>query len=147
MIRSASRAIIIHNNSLLVIQYTDETGDWYLLPGGGQKTGETLVESIKRECFEELSLRVNVLSLRFVREFIARKHPPSHVPIDTHQVEHFFICECTDYSTLKNGHKADDLQKGFEWLPLANIGDYRLNPETLRCILSEGRLNTAEVYI
>jgi 8-oxo-dGTP pyrophosphatase MutT (NUDIX family) len=54
IIRSAARAIIIKNDSVLLVQMKNDGGEFFILPGGGQLHGETLVQTVKRECMEEL---------------------------------------------------------------------------------------------
>jgi len=57
-IRNSAKAIIIRDNNLLVIKNRSEGSDWYILPGGGQNHGESLVAALKRECLEEASINV-----------------------------------------------------------------------------------------
>ena len=40
--RTSARAIIDRAGSLLAVRYQDERGDWYVVPGGGQRPGEGL---------------------------------------------------------------------------------------------------------
>ena len=49
-IRCASKAVIIHNDSVLLNQCRDESGRiYYDLPGGGQHVYESLEEAVVRE--------------------------------------------------------------------------------------------------
>ncbi|SFS80487.1 hypothetical protein SAMN05444972_10842 [Marininema halotolerans] len=47
-IRNSAKAILIHENKLLVIKHKDQDGIFYLLPGDGQIPGETLPGTVKR---------------------------------------------------------------------------------------------------
>ena len=69
-IRTASRALIIKDCKLLTIQMRDSSGIFYILPGGGQQHGETLKESLVRECKEEIGALVTVGELLYIREYI-----------------------------------------------------------------------------
>ena len=66
-IRSAARAIIIQNDSVLLVQMKNDNGEFFILPGGGQLHGETLVQSLERECMEELGIDVSVGRLIYTR--------------------------------------------------------------------------------
>ena len=50
--RNSAKAVILKDNKLLAIEKVDRDGQWYLLPGGGQEFGETLIDALKRECLE-----------------------------------------------------------------------------------------------
>ena len=50
----------------------DRSGEFYLLPGGGQNHGETLKECLIRECYEELGVHVRVQKLLCTREYIGK---------------------------------------------------------------------------
>ena len=45
-VRTAARALIIESDAVLVVEYRDAQGPWYLLPGGGQRHEETLVANV-----------------------------------------------------------------------------------------------------
>lgn len=91
-IRNSAKAIIIHEDRILLIQNTDENGYWYTLPGGGQGFGETLTDAVLRECKEELGTEVAVGDLMFVREYIGANHEFAAVDFDQHQVDFMFEC-------------------------------------------------------
>ena len=86
-LRNSAKAIIIQNNRLLAIRGKDPWGDYYLLPGGGQRAGETILEALQRECLEEIGTTVVTHDLRLVREYIGRNHEFAEYAGDVHQVE------------------------------------------------------------
>ncbi|MBM3861911.1 MAG: NUDIX domain-containing protein, partial [Verrucomicrobia bacterium] len=69
MIRNSAKAIIIRDGCVLLVRVNDEGGEWYVLPGGGQRHGESLHETVRRECLEEIGVEVEVGELRLVREY------------------------------------------------------------------------------
>ncbi|WP_228101351.1 NUDIX domain-containing protein [Paenibacillus donghaensis] len=123
-LRNSAKAIILNNNSVLVTKHHDESGIFYLLPGGGQEPGEKLTECLIRECIEETGYEIEVKELLFVRECFLDK--------DIHRVEFIFkgeIGRITEITEMDNG------QLGIEWLDLDNILNEPLFPAELRKLI------------
>ncbi|GAJ98969.1 MutT/Nudix family protein [Geomicrobium sp. JCM 19055] len=57
-IRNSAKAIIIDDNCVLLTKNEDRDGYFYLFPGGGQEHGETLQQTLIRECREEVGKKV-----------------------------------------------------------------------------------------
>mgnify|MGYP000918084257 CR=1 FL=1 len=129
-IRNSVKAIIIEDNKLLCIKLADKKGNFYILPGGGQEKYETFVETLERECLEELGARVKVGKLKYVREYIARNHEFADED-DNHQVEYMFTCGLLSRPNLENATQLDTKQTGIEWLELSSWEDLRLYPKVL----------------
>lgn len=53
-IRTAARAVIIKDCSLLVLRRTGVQGEFYVLPGGGQEHGESILTPLKEKCWKRL---------------------------------------------------------------------------------------------
>ncbi|WP_339272594.1 NUDIX domain-containing protein [Paenibacillus sp. FSL K6-1330] len=122
MIRNTVRALIIQNEMLLTIKKErPEVGVYYTLPGGAQETGETLEQTLQRECFEELGIDILNSKLVCVREYISKNHEYSFIMKEVHAVE--FIYECNSNSTTSYffSSQADVGQIGIEWLPIEGI--------------------------
>lgn len=75
--------ILIENQKLLLIKHINigEEELFWSPPGGGQKFGETIVNSLKREFLEETGLNVEPINLLLVNEYL-------HLPL--HAIELFF---------------------------------------------------------
>jgi ADP-ribose pyrophosphatase YjhB (NUDIX family) len=133
--RTSARAIIDRDGALLVLRYRDDRGDWYTLPGGGQRDGEGLVAAVAREVAEETGLRIRVGPLRFVRECIApdggRGLPPGF-----HQVEFYFACEVV--GSVGSTDEPDSGQVGTEWCRIAELRDRCFFPPALLDALERG---------
>lgn len=131
-IRTAARALIIREGKLLAIKMRDRTGIFYILPGGGQRHGETLREGLMRECREEIGTEVEVGDLLYVREYIGRNHEFRRSHHAFHQVENVFRCTLPDPDGIGPGSEHDKKQIGIEWLPLADLAQTRLLPEVIK---------------
>ncbi|HZL88977.1 MAG TPA: NUDIX domain-containing protein [Pirellulaceae bacterium] len=135
-IRTSARAIIQRDGKLFVIRYRDGHGDFYALPGGAQRHGESLVDAVVREVAEETGAVIRAGGLRFVRE--CRGSPQSRsIPADLHQIELFFDCELV--SLCGAAEVPDPGQDGCEWLTLAELRSRCFFPQALLDALESGR--------
>jgi 8-oxo-dGTP diphosphatase len=137
-IRVSVKAIIREGSRILLIRNRDEDGDWYCLPGGGQRRGETLPEALRRECAEEIGLLVAVGRLRFVRDYIGANHEFAREPGgDVHQVELMFECGLPSGENGSTGTAPDSMQVGAQWMRLDELDMCRFYPRTLVPLLKE----------
>jgi ADP-ribose pyrophosphatase YjhB (NUDIX family) len=136
-VRVSVKAVIIAGGSVLLVRNTDDRGDWYLLPGGGQTHGETIEQALQRECLEEVGTAVVMGRLLFIRDYIAARHEFAEEDGDAHQLELMFRCRIAPGENPRLGNTPDPYQRGVEWLPLKSLGDYRLYPSPLRVLLAK----------
>ena len=146
-IRSAARAIIIQNDSVLLVQMKNDDGEFFILPGGGQFHGETLVQSLQRECVEELGIDVSVGRLVYTREYIGKNHQFDHRHNNFHQIEHVFVCEILNDSQLGNGHETDKKQIGYRWIKLNELSEYKVLPSPIKSLLQTDDLALSNSYL
>ena len=147
VLRNSAKAIIIREGRLLAIRNIDSEGDWYILPGGGQRFGETLGEALKRECLEEAGVSVSVGRLRLVREYLGKNHEFFDHDGEAHQVEFMFECEIVGEYSPRDGHLPDQYQTGVDWLPLAELEKHRLYPKVLTGILKDEFPSSTPLYL
>ncbi|WP_240419406.1 NUDIX domain-containing protein [Paenibacillus periandrae] len=121
MVRNTAKAIIEYDNKLLFIKKKlDKVGIYYTLPGGGQESGETIEDTILRECNEELNINAKIKELVCVREYISNNHEYSFLVKQVHAIE--FIFHCSFEVEDKITHLQNDVaQIGFEWLDISTI--------------------------
>ena len=82
--RLAARAIIMHNDRLLLVNaYPGGVSDLWCAPGGGVHAGQSLPATVQRELFEECGLTLEIGAPCLVNEF----HDPSS---GFHQVDIYF---------------------------------------------------------
>ncbi|UBF26046.1 NUDIX domain-containing protein [Kovacikia minuta CCNUW1] len=120
--RISARALIVKHNAVLVIEYKDEAGIWYTLPGGGQQYGEDLITCVRREILEETGLHITVGEVRFVREFIAD---------DQHRVSIIFECDVERDRTSSSPTNPDPGQIGWKWLEFDQLATSRFYPRPI----------------
>lgn len=71
--RNVVRAIIIENDSILVLKRVKNGETYWVFPGGGIDDGESNADALVRECEEELGLVVEVLKQAFENIFVNKE--------------------------------------------------------------------------
>lgn len=129
--RVSARAFIKQNDKILLSKYKDERGFWYVMPGGGQRKGETLKECLVREIKEEIGIDIDVRKMKCIREIIADRHEVTNLSKGFHQVEIFFECAMRDGSKPDIGQELDSGQVGYEWIELSDLQNILFFPIAL----------------
>jgi 8-oxo-dGTP pyrophosphatase MutT (NUDIX family) len=131
VLRPSAKAVIAEESRILLNHLRHpRAGDFYELPGGGIRAGETIRDALRREVREETGYTVDVHELLWVREFIAANHddwylhPPGH-----HGV--LLIYRCTLDGSAVEPHEADDWQVGVEWLDADDLETLVVSPPPL----------------
>ncbi|MEA4920568.1 MAG: NUDIX domain-containing protein [Clostridiaceae bacterium] len=131
-IRSAAKAIVIHDGKVLLnICYDKNNGKYFSLPGGGQKMYESLHEAITRECLEETGYTVHIDKFAALYEEICDDEGfRSNYPDYAHKMYHIFICR------LQNNHKErpieiDAMQEKSEWVEIGNLSKITILPKAV----------------
>jgi 8-oxo-dGTP diphosphatase len=122
-IRNSAKALIIKDGKMLASKINDNGDIFYIMPGGGQDTEELLEDTVIRECEEELGIKVEPKSLKFIVEGL---HGESF-----HRVDLVFLCDYIGEIENAEIHK-DKNQVGFEWLSIENLMNEPLYPSKLR---------------
>jgi 8-oxo-dGTP diphosphatase len=133
--RISVKALIIDTGRILLAMHRDDAGIYYILPGGGQEPGETLVAALERECREEVGVDVTVGELLGARDYIGRNHEFAATD-DAHQVELMFRCTLRSDAVASLGAVPDPRQIGAEWVDLAQLDRVRLYPRRLAEVLA-----------
>ena len=131
--RNSCKAVILKDSKVLLILNSDDTGNFYLLPGGGQKFGETLLQAMQREVMEETGWVVEPGELVLVRDYIGTNHEFARWEADVHQTELMFMA--IPVRMEAKAPEPDPWQIGIEWVEPAKLKDIRLYPSALKEIL------------
>lgn len=126
-------AIIEHDNKILLVKHVHpKTGfEWWVPPGGGvEDKDKSILDSLKREVFEEIGLKVKISQdPKFIREF----HDDEK---DVLNLELFFKAEYLGgEATIENiyGNGADaEYIKEVKWFAVEELQDIVLFPEELK---------------
>lgn len=122
-IRNSAKALIIKDGKMLATKIKDKDDVFYIMPGGGQESEETLEDAVRREVEEEFGLLVEPKSLEYVIEGVTGE--------SFHRVDLVFLCEYI--KEIPNAEITGDYnQIGFDWLPIENLMNEPLYPSRLR---------------
>ncbi|MGN0834633.1 MAG: NUDIX domain-containing protein [Candidatus Spyradosoma sp.] len=136
-IRVAARAVVVRDDKLLAVILRDQSGPFYVLPGGGQKHGEELYNTVRRECAEELGISVEPYKMLYVREYIGKNHDFAARHKHFHQVEVVFACDLVEEGNIGHGSEEDSRQVGYKWIPLSELRETRFFPSLFKTFLND----------
>jgi 8-oxo-dGTP diphosphatase len=125
-IRVRACSLIIENDAVLLVEFSDENGIHYNLPAGGTEPGESVIEAVRREASEEASVDVEVGPLAFVYEYAP--HLEHNLYGATHSIHLMFDCKIKPGQTPQMSDKSDKNQSGVKWIPLNQLNEIVLYP-------------------
>lgn len=132
--RNSCKAVVFDGDTVLLTRNRDRMGDFYLLPGGGQRMGETLHGAVRRETAEETGWAVNPGRLLLVRDYIGANHCFAEEDGDVHQVELMFAAALLE--RVEGWEPVRDAwQTGVDWLRLNDLPAARIYPSVLSELL------------
>ncbi len=131
--RVGANAVIIRDDKLLVIEFHDETGPHFNLPGGGIEAEEAIVAGLQREVREEACAEVIVGPLLLVSEYFPPHDEERYGPL--HKLTLFFRCELMPGSEPQLPAQPDPHQVAVRWVPLAELAQQPLLPPILTTAL------------
>ena len=121
-VRVSAKALVIRDGCILAIKLRDQDGEFYIMPGGGQKAGELLPAAVEREVAEETGIAVKARDAVFVIE--GAEGEPQH------RVDIVFLCDYIGH--IDADRHPDSNQIGYEWLAIDVLNHTPLYPSKLR---------------
>ena len=124
-IQLSTRAIIIKGDHMLFIKHSDHPV--YYLVGGTIEHGESSVETLERELFEELKLHLEIDKLAIINErFLQFNGKPFH------EVQFYYLLKNCDNINAIEGSNTDKTQETLHWLPIDKLTEYNVVPSFLK---------------
>lgn len=125
--RIAVRAIILHDDRLLLVNAWKGRTHLWCAPGGGVEPHASLPDNLIREVFEETGLTITVGAPCLVNEF--------HDPLgDFHQVDIYFRCQIADDLIDPNWQDPEGIVTHRRWVTRATIDQMRVKPDSLAAV-------------
>jgi 8-oxo-dGTP pyrophosphatase MutT (NUDIX family) len=131
-IRNAAKAIILHNERILVNRCIGDNGEVYFdLPGGGQNQFETMEEAVIREVLEETGYKVKIVKFIALAEEIYDNSELREKYINySHRILHIFLVELISEKAVEATEK-DWQQEESLWIPFNEIDKVAFRPAQL----------------
>lgn len=126
-IRLATRAIIIHDNRLLIVNAWKGSDHLWCAPGGGAEPHASLPDNLAREIHEETGLTVRVGAPCLVNEF----HDPDG---DFHQVDVYFRCEIIAGDPYGDWEDSEGVVSHRRWVLRQELDVLQHKPDSLAAV-------------
>ncbi len=131
--RVAVRAILLHNNRLLLVNaYPAGQSSLMCTPGGGVEPGTSLPDNLIREVHEETGLQIKVGAPCLVNEF----HDPAS---GFHQVDIYFRCTVDGSAQIDpNWQDKEAIVSQWRWVTEAELDHLPYKPDSLKAVAFGG---------
>ncbi|MBR2570691.1 MAG: NUDIX domain-containing protein [Clostridia bacterium] len=141
-VRNSAKAIIVRDEKILLNRCHSRFGIYYALPGGGQRPGELLPETIRREVMEETGYTAEPTRMAGIYEQITRRWEGA----PDHKMYFLFRCRLSDAPRCAPSER-DAFQLSSEWVELAEAVQGRLFPRTVRDNLMKMIYSDTPIYL
>ena len=125
--RLAARAIIMHENRLLLVNAWKGSDRLWCAPGGGVNAHSALPDNLIREVVEETGLTITVQDPCLVNEFHDEKS-------DFHQVDIYFRCTLIGGTLDANWADPEGIVSHRRWVTRAEMATLAVKPDSLAAV-------------
>ena len=125
--RIAARAVILHQDRLLIVNAWPGHTRLWCAPGGGVEPHASLPDNLAREVLEETGLTVVVGAPCLINEFHDKDR-------DFHQIEVFFRCTVDQPDIDPNWTDPEGIVNHRRWVTRAELETLTLRPKSLASV-------------
>jgi 8-oxo-dGTP diphosphatase len=126
-IRLAVRAVILHEDRLLLVNAWKGKSHLWCAPGGGAEPHSALPDNLRREVHEETGLTVTVGAPCLVNEF----HDPGS---RFHQVDIYFRCTVVAGLLDRNWRDPEGIVSHRRWVTRTEMAGLAVKPDSLAAV-------------
>lgn len=127
MIRLATRAILMHQDRLLLVNAWKGRAHLWCAPGGGAEPHQSLPQNLQREVMEECGLTIHVGPVCLVNEF--------HDPGGTfHQVDVYFRCALVAGQLDDAWRDPEGIVSHRRWVTRQEMAALKVKPDSLAAV-------------
>jgi ADP-ribose pyrophosphatase YjhB (NUDIX family) len=125
--RLAVRAVLVHDNRLLLVNAWSGRDDLWCAPGGGVDPHASLTDNLHREIIEETGLKVAIGEVCLVNEF-------NDVDRDYHQVDVYFRCNLIAGTLSDDWIDPEGIVTSRRWGTRDEMADILVKPDSLAAV-------------
>ena len=125
--RIATRAILLHDNRLLLVNAWKGHTNLWCAPGGGVNAHSSLPDNLRREMIEETGLDVAVGATCLVNEF----HDPKG---DFHQIDIYFRCRIIAGDPHGDWTDPEGIVTHRRWVTRQEMQQITVKPDSLAAV-------------
>lgn len=134
--RYRTGAIIIENNQMLFVR--SKGIPFVYTVGGAVNLGESSLEGVLRETYEETGIRYEIDHLAMIVENFFTGHGGNLNGMDCQCIEFYYLMKSTGNMDVKSTSvNWDDEEEELIWVPLDKIKDYNIRPGFIRDRIDE----------
>ena len=122
--RIAVRAVIVHDDRLLLVNAYPGRTDLWCAPGGGVEAHASLPDNLRRELHEETGLDVTVGAICLLNEFHDKER-------DFHQIDIYFRCTVDQTAIAADWTDPEGVVTHHQWVTRAELARMRVKPDAL----------------
>lgn len=121
--RIAAGGLIIKDGKILLAKYRGKDGDFFLAPGGGVMTGESLRKAAEREIYEETGVEVWAHIPVLIEQLLTNQY---------YMVKIWYLCEFIKGTAGETSQGKKDGIIGVDWYSYEQIAAEKVYPEIVK---------------
>jgi ADP-ribose pyrophosphatase YjhB (NUDIX family) len=125
--RLAVRAVLVHDNRLLLVNAWSGRDDLWCAPGGGVDAHASLPDNLHRELMEETGLKIRIHEVCLTNEFNDLDH-------DFHQVDVYFRCTLASGKLVDTWQDPEGVVTSRKWVTRAEMAAMKVKPDSLAAV-------------
>ncbi|WP_417505293.1 NUDIX domain-containing protein [Marinomonas gallaica] len=134
--RIRAAGILIRHEAILLLRIEDETGEYWVPPGGGFEPEDVTSKGcLRREYFEEAGIETTIGELICVREFLECETNRYNIEL------YYHVTNYTGEPHLENleGLNDESVIQAVEWVPFSELPQCRSYPDDLLYLVDKVR--------